>query len=141
MSKKPTKDAPDLAVQGVQELTADMFEGMTIDQVVSLKDGEAIKGIFRGKGETVEVENTDKDGNTEKKPIDTWRIETAPGRISCVVSSAQLDRKMPTIEEGSIVCIGRLGVEKTRKGQQITRFVVGVEPATDKPAALPPAAA
>jgi len=112
-------------VGGIVKADANLFTDMEVDQVVSLTDGEAIKGVFRGMGDGVEVDDMQKPG--ESRIIKTWRIQIAPGRIAQVVSSAQLDRRMASVQVGAQVAIARLGVGKTRKGNPITRYVIGVK--------------
>jgi hypothetical protein len=131
-------DAPIEFVVPVESIHADQFEGMTIEQTVSLEDGQSIGGIFRGEGTGVTAINTrevdsvnQETGEVTKRtvekevPLKTWLIEVAPNQVAALVSSAQLDTKMPGVPPGSVVRIARLGSGKTRRGNQITRYVVG----------------
>ena len=131
----------EIADVGIKPASADMFDGMTIEHVVSLQDGDSISGVFLGEGESVLAKNdkvieridpetgeVTKVTETTETPLKTWRIEVQPGKVACVVSSAQLDTRMPGVPLGDFVTVARLGTGRTRRGQQITRYLIGHKP-------------
>lgn len=118
---------------GIRVADASMFDGMDIDQVITLEDGQGVVGIFRGEGDGVEVNRLDaKPGEPTSALLKTWRIEIDTGRVAQLVSSAQLDRRMPGVPLGAKVSIARLGAGKTRRGTNVTRYIVGVQPTAEQ---------
>ena len=90
-------------------------------QLKSLEEGEMVAGYLEGNGP--EAEFADKDTG-EVKTVKTWIISAPDGgqRIS-ILSSAQLDRKLPPFVGGPVKIVRGKDL-KTGNGHRVTDYLV-----------------
>lgn len=127
-------DAPSIPMSGALVVKASEAEIRAImsdpdlefaPQVKSLEEGEMVVGFLEGNGPDAEFTDTDKaTGEVKHKIVKTWIIAAPDGgqRIS-ILSSAQLDRKLPPFV-GGVVKIVRGKDVKTGGGFRVTDYLV-----------------
>lgn len=129
----PASDAPSMPVSPmISKVSQDDINKLTSDpslefapQVHKLEEGDMVEGVLEGNGPDAELEQVDRATREVKTNIvKTWIIAHPSGgqRIS-ILSSAQLDRKLPPFI-GSIVKIVRGKDIETRNGQRVTDYLV-----------------
>jgi hypothetical protein len=108
-------NAQDIAAR-VQQAVSD---GARVREVVSLDPGDAITGKLIGHGDIVDF--TDVDG--EEKELPTWDFQVATGLIVGVISSAQLEKRLPALK-GKVIEVIRGGQKDTKKGRRVNTFTI-----------------
>jgi hypothetical protein len=108
----------------VERYDQSWLEGIDIERIVSLEEGDGVRGIFRGSGPEIEITDT---VTGEVKALGTWRIEVRPGIVVRLLDSAKLKREFPTIPVGRKVRVMRLGQINTRAGRRVTDYIVAPE--------------
>lgn len=94
-------------------------------QIMSLEPYQKVEGILEGNGPDAEFEHLDKaTGVVTTSVVKTWIISAQNGgqRIS-ILSSAQLDRKLPPFVGGTVTIIRGLDIN-TGNGQRVTEYLV-----------------
>jgi hypothetical protein len=103
-----------------QELASGQFEVTTL---VTLKEGQTIKGILVGKGETKFDDMDVRTGVVVTRLANTWLLEVAPGIRVSLLGAAALDRQLePAMDR--FVKIYRGKETKTRKNMNLTEYLV-----------------
>lgn len=100
------------------------FEGMIIEEVVKLDDGQMMRGIYRGPGGTVDVTNP---ATGEVGPVGTWRVQhpTNEQVVALILGCAKLNRFFGGIPIGSEVTIVRRGSVRSNSGRVVNDYVTG----------------
>jgi hypothetical protein len=116
------KEATELGVEQVDN-PADFFKGLRMRTVLQLQEkGQGIRGIYRGQSDPVMIT----DGQ-EKRPVNTWAIETQSGMVLRLMGSACLDRELGSLEPPCTVAIIK-GETKQSGKKQINIFHVAAGP-------------
>lgn len=115
--------APDYQ-QFVETVTADWLEGIKIERIVTLDNGQGVRGEFLGVGPTVEVSDP---VTGEVRDLPTWRIEVKKDIVIRLLDSSQLGREFKTMTVGTRVRVIKLGQVDTRKGRRVNDFIVAPE--------------
>lgn len=110
----------------VQTADATWFTGIKLERIVTLQDGQGIRGHFLGAGGPVDVSDP---VTGEVKALGTWRILVAPNIVCRLLDSAQLRSEFANLRgDGTVrVRVIRVGVAKTGRGRNVTQYVVGTE--------------
>lgn len=95
-------------------------------QLFKLEQDDMIEGVLEGNGPEAEFERHDKvTGVVEVTRVQTWIIATPDGgRRLSILSSVQLDRKLPPFV-GGMVSIYRGKDINTANGNRVTDYLVG----------------
>ena len=104
----------------------DAFAGMSVTEMISLEDGRAIRGIFLGKGDAVEM-NDPQTG--ELRLVDTWKLRIDKRVCVTFATSAQLDSKLKNYPEGEVVTVQKLAESRrSRAGRVVSQYRVSDPP-------------
>lgn len=107
-----------LPAGGLQAL---LDEGYSVEKVVSLKQGDCLRGKLLGRGGDMQV--TDPVSGVPR-PIGTWRIQVAPGAIAVLKTAAQLEASLAAYRPGQELAIVRGGSTRSAKGRNVTEYMV-----------------
>lgn len=111
---------------GFVEDDNEAFAGQSVTQMISLDNSPALRGIFEGPGD--EVEMTDPQTGEPRK-VGTWKIRVTKAVCYQVATSAQLDSKLKTYPIGEVITIKKLAESKrSRSGRVVSQYVVSDPP-------------
>lgn len=116
--------AATVATAYVEQFDASWLDGITIERIVPLQEGQGVRGIFLGRGPSVEVADP---VTGEVRELGTWRIEVSPGVVIRLLDSARLRSDLAALAPQVKVRIMRLGSVDTKRGRRVTDYIVGVE--------------
>lgn len=103
---------------------SECLEGYDFTRDLSLKPGQGVRdATFVGRGAVATIID-DRDGKPRDVPTLLLRIDNVTYRM---LASSMLERRFKDIPEGSIVCIVHRGETRTRKGNRLTVYDVGVQ--------------
>ncbi len=101
-------------------------------QLYSMEEGDLVEGVLEGNGPETEFERIEKGtGVVSYNTVQTWIIRSHDGgqRIS-ILSSAQLDRKLPPFVGGAVKIVRGRNID-TSNGQRVTDYLVAGPKAKD----------
>lgn len=98
------------------------FEGMIVEEIVKIEEGQTMQGIFLGAGGATEVADPQ---TGEIRPLGTWRIQHPknPQIVALVLDCAKLRRFFGGIPVGSRVTLYRRGAVRSAKGRVVNDYL------------------
>jgi len=112
------------------------FEGFEEESVVSLNDGEGLKGVLVGPGNPLTWQLPDGSMNE----VDTWKIKIGALTLR-LMGGAILNKELTRIMEDYVspcfVAIFRVGKRQMKNGREITDYRIGAKGKKTKPDEIP----
>lgn len=104
------------------------FDGMMIEQVVPLREGGIMTGIYLGEGALLPM--ADPANPAIMRDVRTWRLRhpTNERVIARLIGSAKLDAWFPQVPIGSRVSIAHRGKTRSNAGRQVNDLIVAFLP-------------
>lgn len=120
--------APDGRALGWVPESEDAFAGQSVTHMVTLEANAAIRGIFEGPGDSVEMTDP---STGELREVGTWKIRVAKTVCMQFATSAQLDAKLKSYPIGAVVTIKKLPESRrSRAGRVVSQYLVSDPPAS-----------
>jgi hypothetical protein len=109
----------------VEKVDRSWLDGVQLERLLTLADGQGIRGLFLGAGPLVEMTDP---ATGEVRPVGTWRFEVRPGIIVRLLGGARLDAEFKSMEAGKVrVRVARIGQVSTRRGRRVTDYLIAKE--------------
>jgi len=112
----------------IEVLSPEFLEGVQLERVVKLEDGQGLRGKFLGAGAFIQTTDMT---TGEVKDLPTWRIEVRPNQVARLIGTYQLNQAFSIMPPSTLVRVARIGLVETKNKRRVTDYVVAVE----KPAA------
>ncbi len=123
--------AQGMVKSGTSAALLSAFQGMVIEEVVSLEEGRMLNGLYLGPGGPLDVTDP---STGEVRPLNTWRVQHPTNKqvVALLLGCAKLNRFFGGCPVGSKVTIVRRGTVKSRAGRVVNDYVTGhIPPARD----------
>ncbi len=101
---------------------------MVIRHFIKLKQGQAIEGVYRGLGDSIEKEELNPNTKQmELKVIPTIVLEVAPNIEVEMIQTHQMEKKLKPEVEGKKVGLQHLGQTDTGNGRRVNDILIAIE--------------